>query len=455
MSSPKVKQAPKPQISARELCCHILTEAESKSVYLDHTIQKHLARHRFSVQDKALITAITNGTMRYRARLDTELATTFHKNYHEARPFLKNILRTARFQMEFMDRVPPYAIINEAVKITRSKFGERMARLCNAVLRNLQRKPYQWPKVQTMLAEGNIALFANYFSYPEWLIKHWLEFYSHDEIIALAESGNRTPKISIRITHPQKNLSAVLKGFQENQVETAEVANIPHFYKLHAKSHVTTLNAFQSGRITVQDPSAGLVTLLASPRNGESIIDLCAAPGGKTFSLAEHVKPNQILAVDKSPKRLRLLKNDALRLHCSVSTVAAEAQFFTAPTADIVLVDAPCSGLGVLARRSDLRWLRKANDLPTLIELQKKILLNAAHLVKPGGRLIYSTCTIEQNENHDIIAWFIEKFPNFKVEPANKFVHHAYCDENGFIRTLPHRHDMDGSFAARLVLQHP
>lgn len=436
--------------SARGLACDILTEAESGSLYLDQILEQRLAQTKLTAKDRALVTALTNGAMRWRARLDVEIASFFRQNYATARPLLKNILRVALFQMRFMDRVPAYAALNEAVELARTKFGEQYARLVNAILRNAQRVPYAWPKPATLVQKSQEAQLAAFLSYPEWLVQRWRARYEAEELRALAEACNEIPPITVRVIKPETHTEAFFEEVVAAQITATGIPNLPHVYNLPHFDQITKLKAFKQGLCTVQDASASLVALLAAPRPNDVVYDLCAAPGGKTLHLAEFLTRGKIIAVDRSFARLKLVQQAATRLQLPVQLVVSDARQFCAPPADLVLVDAPCSGLGVLARRSDLRWRRQAEDIPALAALQKEILANAARLVKAGGRLVYSTCTIEPEENDEVIAWFLQEHRNFVLQPAQQFVPARFCDEHGFVRTLPHIHNMDGSFAAHI-----
>lgn len=449
MKSPQT-DSPASSNSARALACEILTEAESGSLYLDQILEQRLAHVRLTAKDRALVTALTNGAMRWRARLDVEIASFFRQNYSTARPLLKNILRVALFQLRFLDRVPAYAALNEAVELARTKFGEQYARLVNAVLRNAQRQPHTWPQT-ALLQEGSEARqLAAYLSYPEWLVQRWRERYPSEELLALAEACNDIPPMTVRVVRPEAHTETFFEEVVAAQITATAIPNLPHVYNLPHFDQITKLQTFKKGLCTVQDASASLVALLAAPQPHEVVYDLCAAPGGKTLHLAEFLTNGKIIAVDRSFARLQLVKQSAARLQLPVQLVVSDARQFSAPPADLVLVDAPCSGLGVLARRSDLRWRRQPEDIPALAALQKEILRNAARLVKTGGRLVYSTCTIEPEENDEVIAWFLQQYPNFVLQPAQQFVPARFCDDLGFVRTLPHRHQMDGSFAAHL-----
>jgi 16S rRNA (cytosine967-C5)-methyltransferase len=438
-------------LSPRAVAAQILSEAESSSVYVDYVMEKHLQRSAFPARDRALVTALVHGVARWRVRLDAEIQQHFRHHYDEAQPFVKNVLRGAVYQMLFMDRIPAYAAVDEAVEMIQLRFGNNFSRLANGVLRNIQRAPMEWPPIESVVEKKELKMLAQMFSHPEWLLKRWIEQFGWKETAALAEADNRIPPITVRVVRPEENLKPWLEQMAAREVTPEPIKHVPNFYRLPHLDDITALPGFAEGWFAVQDPSAGMVTRLAAPQKGETVIDLCAAPGGKALHLAEMVATGKIVAVDLDPWRLHMVKEGAQRLHCAIQPVIADARTFAAMPADVVLVDAPCSGLGVLSRRSDLRWRRRQKDIADMVELQKEILTNASELVKTGGRLIYSTCTIDSEENEKVVDWFLEHHQEFRLEPAKNFVHVMFCDERGYIRTLQSRHNMDGSFAARLV----
>jgi 16S rRNA (cytosine967-C5)-methyltransferase len=438
-------------LSPRAIAAQILSEAESSSVYVDNVLDKHLQRSAFPARDRALVTALVHGVSRWRARLDAEIQQHFRHHFDEAQPFVKNVLRGAVYQMLFMDRIPAYAAVDEAVEMIQLRFGNNFSRLSNGVLRNIQRAPMEWPPVAAIVDKKELKTLAQMFSHPEWLLKRWIEQFGWEETAALAEANNRIPPITVRAVRPEENLKPWLKQMKARDVKPEPVEHAPNFYRLPHLDDVTSLPGFEEGWFTVQDPSAGLVAPLAAPQEGERAIDLCAAPGGKALHLAEMMGSGRVVAVDFNPYRLAMVAEAAQRLQSSIHVVVSDARVFAAKPVDVVVVDAPCSGLGVLSRRSDLRWRRRAKDVTDLAELQKEILTNAADLVKGGGRLIYSTCSIDPEENEKVVEWFLEHHQEYRLQPATGYVHPTFCDERGYVRTFPHRHNMDGSFAARLV----
>jgi 16S rRNA (cytosine967-C5)-methyltransferase len=438
-------------LSPRAIAAQILSEAESSSVYVDYVLGKHLQRSAFPARDRALVTALVHGVSRWRARLDAEIQQHFRHHFDEAQPFVKNVLRGAVYQMLFMDRIPAYAAVDEAVEMIQLRFGNNFSRLSNGVLRNIQRAPMEWPPVASLVEKKDLKTLAQMFSHPEWLIKRWTEQFGWEETAALAEANNRIAPVTVRVVRPEENLKPWLKAMKAREVKPEPVEYMPNFYRLPHLDDVASLPGFEEGWFTVQDSSAGMVAHLVAPQPGETIFDLCAAPGGKALHIAELIGSGNVVTIDIDQQRLQQIAEAAARLRLKVHLVLADSRTFAAKPANAVVVDAPCSGLGVLSRRSDLRWRRRPKDITDLVELQKEILIDAAELVRSGGRLIYSTCTIDPEENEKVVEWFLEHHQEFRLEPARGYVHASFCDERGYVRTFPHRHNMDGGFAARLV----
>jgi 16S rRNA (cytosine967-C5)-methyltransferase len=218
-------------------------------------------------------------------------------------------------------------------------------------------------------------------------------------------------------------------------------------------SGIYNIDLFSQGYFSIQDESAGLVTLLLNPKPGERIIDLCSAPGGKTTFIGEIMEnQGEIIAVDKYEHRLNLVRQSCERLGIqNVNFIVEDAITLKLEPADRVLVDAPCSGLGVLQKKPDIRWQREPKDIERLVETQLTILENASNLVKNGGVIVYSTCTIEPEENIEVVKKFLARHPEFKLDDASRFLPHDVVNRDGCMETYPHRHSMDGAFAARLI----
>jgi 16S rRNA (cytosine967-C5)-methyltransferase len=265
-------------------------------------------------------------------------------------------------------------------------------------------------------------------------------------------ANNTIPALSLRLNSLKKDSASFLDALNKNQIQYEPSKYLPNFVRLHHMAGIGKSEFFRQGFFSVQDESAGIPVALLDPKPGERILDLCAAPGGKTTYIGELMKnEGEIIAVDRYETRLHLVEKACQRLGITnVSLIAEDAAAIQLAPADKVLVDAPCSGLGVIAKKPDAKWLREPEDIPRLADIQSRILENAAHLVKPGGILVYSTCTIEPEENIDLIKGFLLRHPEFEIDPAQSFVKPELAAANGTVETFQHEHGMDGSFCVRL-----
>ncbi len=424
--------------TARSLAVHILTRSETRRRYVDHLIETTEAVKLLSAKDRALMLELINGVLRNRSYLDWIIEQYVHRNYKKQPVLLKNLLRLAVYQMAFLQRIPPYAVISESVKLARRLFDPARASFVNAVLRNYQRKPFTPPE-----PKDNLKDLARYYSHPLWLVERFVEQFGRDELVAWLKANNRVPHTVIRVLDDEATADIPL------------LEPVPNFESYFIVPHGTALHELElwrQGKCIAQDASAGLTIDLVDARPGETIIDLCAAPGGKAIALAHRMQQQgRVVAVDIAEVRLQKIRENCRRTQTTiVEAVQGDARFVELEPADAVLVDAPCSGLGVLARRADLRWQRQPEDFAALTRLQSEILAHAGELVKPGGRLIYSTCTIDVEENERILQAFLQAHPGFELEDATGKVDAAFVTPEGFVRTFPHRHQVDGTFAARM-----
>lgn len=431
----------------------ILNRFERSDAYLDKLLDAELRRDEMNELDKGLMNEIVTGVVRWRMKLDWVLTGFFHGNFTKAETNIKNALRVALYQIMFLDRVPHAAAVNEAVEFIKRLRGQKVADLVNAVLRNIIRNldGIRYPELQ----EDQIRHLAVVESHPLWITKRWIERFGFDEAKALMAANNTVPPVSLRFNRMKGDIQILTNFLQEHQFEFELSRYVPNFIRVQHMTAIGRSDLFQHGYFTVQDESAALPVLLLDPHEGERILDLCAAPGGKTTFLGELMgNKGEIIAVDRYENRLQFVVNACKRLGIqNVKTVAANAAEIELPGSDKVLVDAPCSGLGVIAKKPDAKWLREAEDIPQLVEIQLSILENAAKLVKPGGVLVYSTCTIEPEENIGVVREFLSRHSEFSIEPATSFVHPDLVHPDGYVETLPHKHAMDGSFAIRLRKQ--
>ncbi|KAH6786276.1 NOL1/NOP2/sun family protein / antitermination NusB domain-containing protein [Perilla frutescens var. hirtella] len=413
-------------------------------------------------RDLRLVTEIVGGTTRWKRYLDHLILSLCHdeNTFRSMEPLLLQILRIGFYEILKLE-MPPYAVVDENVKLAKAALRVGAGNMVNALLRKLvlhkERSSLPEPKVDGDGRQQARSL-ATIHSHPVWMVRRWINQLGLDEAIKLMSWNNTDPCFSIRANTG--------KGFtRADLVEELEKCKVPYDLSQHLDDFVRIRTGMQvviqagllkKGFCSVQDESAGLVVMVVDPKPGESIIDCCAAPGGKTLFMASRLNgEGSISAVDINEGRLRILKETAKlhELNQVITTIHADLRALDSNNlkADKVLLDAPCSGLGVLSKRADLRWNRRLEDMEELKILQDELLDSASKLVKPGGVLIYSTCSIDPGENEERIAAFLLRHPEFCVDPADKYVPSHFVTEDGFYSSNPVKHSLDGAFAARLL----
>ncbi len=425
--------------TARSLAVQVLVANEKDGTYVDLLLENDAHVRTLASRDMALLRELVFGVLRNRSFLDLHIRNYIRRGYDTFDVKIKNILRVAFYQLLFLDRVPDYAVISEAVEQAKNTGTGSQAKLVNGVLRTFQREPWK-PELSSA---ADLQEIAEYMSHPLWLVTRFVEQFGAEELLPWLKANNRVPVTFLRHLHAQE-------ACMDPELQSTDFDG---YFAMPAGLRLQMLKGWQTGRYIVQDPSAGLAVALLAAGDGERIIDLCAAPGGKAVALANLVGPEgRIVAVEIEKKRLGKIHENVTRTGAeNVEIVQADARTVELDAADAVLVDAPCSGFGVMARKPDIRWLRKPEDMRALLRLQRHILHNAAGLVKPGGRLIYSTCTTDREENEMMVTAFLQQHREFALENAGEFVPERFVTERGFVRSWPHLHGIDGSFAARLV----
>lgn len=429
----------------------ILNRVERTDSYLDKLIEAELRSGDLNDFDKALLMEIVHGVLRWQSKLDWVLNGFFHGNFSKAEVTVRNTLRAALYQILFLDKVPDHAAVNEAVEFMKRIRGDKAAGLVNGVLRNIIRNKegIHYPDVQ-----NDAALYlSTMFSYPLWMVKRWMNRFGFYETEKLLEAQNQKPGLTLRVNTLKTTVDDFMKMFDLQNISYEKSAYLPMFLKTSNLTNISNTELFRRGFFTIQDESAGLAAQLLDVKPGERVIDLCAAPGGKTTFFGEMMK-NQgtIVAVDKYQTRLNLVKNACERLGVTnVELVAADAVEFSTDPADKILIDAPCSGLGVLSKKPDIKIKRELRDIHDVVKIQELLLKNAATLLKPGGAIVYSTCTIEPEENFNVVRNFLTEHREFTIDHASAYATGSVISPDGYIETFPHRNGVDGSFAVRLV----
>ncbi|AFN74975.1 Ribosomal RNA small subunit methyltransferase B [Melioribacter roseus P3M-2] len=430
----------------------ILNRVDRTDAYLDKLLEIELKNSNLSSLDKALLFEIVHGVMRWMGRLDWILTGFYKGQFSKCVPNVKNALRVALYQILFLDKVPDYAAVNEAVEFVKKLQGQKYADLANALLRNIIRNKdgIRYPDPE----EDLVAYLSAYYSHPSWMVKRWLARFGRENTEKLLAANNSKPVLALRVNNLVTTMEELKKLLDEVELRYTDSKLLPEFIRLNNLVNITDWKYFKLGYFTVQDESTGLPVKLLKPEPGMRVLDLCAAPGGKSAFIADMMKnEGEIVALDRFDSRLKILEKNLERLKVTnVRTHAIDAlEYEDDRLFDRVLVDAPCSGLGTLTKKPDLKWKKDLGDIRKIVNIQYDLLTKGASLLKPGGSLVYSTCTIEPEENYELIIKFLEKNPDFQLEPAGDLIAKDYVDENGYVRTLPHIHGVDGSFAAKIT----
>jgi 16S rRNA (cytosine967-C5)-methyltransferase len=363
---------------------------------------------------------------------------------------IRVILRLSLYQLLFLDNIPQRAAVDQGVELARWTGFEGLTPLVNGVLRNIQRESLE---VEFPDRENAPARFLSvFYSHPQWLVRRWLERFGFNETEELLAADNARPVIMGRVNTTKTTARELVKRLAEEGVETRPSRHCGVSVELKVTTRLPGLASFRTGDFTIQDTSSTLVGMIPQVDRSTKILDLCAAPGGKCTHAAERgMNEGMVLAVDSSLERIQLLVENRTRLGLdSITCVVADGRNFEAGKFHLVLVDAPCTGTGVLSRRADLRWRLRERDLKALQRLQSDLLGNAATLVKKGGNLLYSTCSLEPEENEAVVERFLRE--NRAFERGSVIgVPSLFLGGYGCFETFPHKHSMDGMFACLLT----
>jgi 16S rRNA (cytosine967-C5)-methyltransferase len=442
---------------ARLLALRVLLRVERAGAYADLALRAALGRAALAPADRALATELVYGTLRWRGRLDFLLSFVLDRDFGKLEPRIATILRLGAYQLARTERIPASSAVDQSVRLARAVGAERAAGFVNAVLRRLAGQVAEIPLPR--LEDDPLGHLTHALSLPSWLAERWLALHGPAEAAELAGALAEVPPLVVRANPQRTTRGALLAELRTRRPGAEPTRFAPLGVRLGHGGDPGSEPAFLAGRFTVQDEGSQLVVELLDPQPGERVLDACAAPGTKATAIAERVGPEgRVLALDRSARRLRLVPRDARRLGLANLAVAAadatRALGAWAPPAsfDRVLVDAPCSGLGALRRNPDARWRLRPEDPARLAAIQAAILGRAASALRPGGTLVYSTCTLLPEENELVVEAFLAQSPEFRATPPSELPAcvRPLLSPDGFMRALPHRHDTDGFFAARL-----
>ncbi|MCE5286649.1 MAG: 16S rRNA (cytosine(967)-C(5))-methyltransferase RsmB [Pelosinus sp.] len=438
-------------VNAREIALKIINDVVINEAYANIALAREIGKYNLSDQDRRFVTELVYGTVKAGATLDWLLGHYATRTLKKVPPIILNILRMGIYQIFFLTKVPASAACNQAVELAKKYGHAGTVKFVNAILRSSVRSPEKavYPSV-----EENVSLYLSlkYF-HPEWIVKRWLERFSAEAVEALCQMNNTTPPLSLRTNTLKISRQDLLARLETEAVDGEASRWTPEGILCKSYPALSTLKSLQQGYFQVQDESSMLVAHVLDPKPGDFVIDACAAPGGKSTHIAALMQnKGKVLATDIHDHKLAITFDNASRLGVTIIETrnldATELDKFYTDKADRVLVDAPCSGLGVLRRKADARWRKSAALLTKLPLLQKSILHSAANCVKPGGILVYSTCTTEPEENQAVVNEFLTKRPDFILECAGDYLPEKRTEK--MVQLWPHIDHVDGFFITRM-----
>ncbi len=443
-------------LDARRAAFEVLQKVE-RGAYSDLVLDTLLKRNRGTdPRDRALLTELVYGILRLRGKLDFALAQVSRQPFAKLEPAARHLLRIGAYQLLELERIPTHAAVNETVELTRKLGFEQLAGLVNGTLRALdrQRDELRWPRPEKVR-----DYLEHVCSMPKWLAREIMSQLPNAEALALGEALSQSAPLSLRVNSLRTDALSFKDALDAAGFGYRPCRYVPEGLIIEQRG-IGPLPGDAEGWYQVQDEASMLIAHLLDAQPGEKILDACAAPGGKTTHIAALTQNRvQILALEKHAQRVSLLENGATRNGCCCIEARQYdledfPDFVEIESFDRVLVDAPCSGLGVLRRNPESRWTRQAADLKELAALQLKILFNVAPLVRPGGLLLYSLCTFSRAETTGVVASFLENHRGFVLESFAEQLPEAWqplLDAQGALRTYPHLHDgMDAFFAVKL-----
>ncbi|MCR1974863.1 16S rRNA (cytosine(967)-C(5))-methyltransferase RsmB [Clostridium sporogenes] len=437
--------------NAREVALDVLKAVLYEGAYSNIVLNKKLNKSNLKDNDKALITEIVYGTLKYKETLDIIIQSYLKNPIKTMDKNIANILRITIYQIRYLDKIPSFAAVNEAVEMSK-KISIKYSKLVNGVLRNYIRT-YKNKKFYD--DRNNLEKFSFIYSCPKWLIKMFISQYGIETAEKILKGLNERPNITVRVNNLKIDYDEAFEKLDEYGYNIEEGYICPEAIQIIKGKNIEKNPLFIEGDITVQDESAMLVAPSMELTEESIVLDLCSAPGGKTTHISEIINnKSKVYAYDVHQNKLSLIEENAKRLGIkNIETDVCDAAVFNKELKEIahrVLMDVPCSGLGIIRKKPEIKWTKNEKEIKNIIDIQRKIMNNGASYLKKGGILLYSTCTLNKEENEENINWFLKKYKNFKIEPlyygdVDNIIYH----KEGFVSILPND-KMDGFFIAKL-----
>lgn len=429
--------------------------AIDRGAFADVVLDRKLNKSQLSAQDKGLVTELVYGTVRRKRTLDALIDQFGKREASKQQADLLQILRLGFYQLRYLSAVPDHAVVDTTVQLAKAQRLGKLSGVVNGMLRAYIRQSQDKSVDPLVLPTDLTQRLGVLHSYPDWIVQVWRSMLPEAEVAALCEWFNQSPRVDLRVNLQRYSLAEAEAIFQAAGVETERVVGVPS--ALRIKGHVgaiAQLPGYTEGWWAVQDSSAQLVSYLLDPKSGEIIIDACAAPGGKSMHIAELMdNKGTVWSCDKAASRTQKIQQNIDRLGASIVhplMCDSRDQAAFVGKADRVLLDVPCSGLGTLNRHADARWRQTPESVEGLVTLQRELLSHASTWVKPGGVMVYSTCTLHLAENEAQIQWFLDDHPGWAIEPP-PVEFGLSATEQGWVKVWPHEQKMDGFFMTKLI----
>ena len=444
--------------NSRAIAFLALKDVYQKKAYTDVALNRVLKSasrvDEIGQTDRSFACELVYGIVRRQRTLDSLIDVLGKKKAAQQPPDLRILLHLGLYQLRYLDRIPASAAVNTSVELAKANGLGKLSGVVNGLLRSYLRATEADADPLQLPADPVTKLGVKH-SFPDWIVETWLEQLPLEEVDRLLAWFNQSPKIDLRVNILKTTVAEVEAALQEAGVAVERIPHLPQGLRIEGAGAVAGLPGYKQGWWTIQDSSAQLVSHLLDPQPEETIIDACAAPGGKTTHIAELMgDKGHIVACDRAAKRLKKVRENAARLQLnSIQIEAGDSRdvesFYN--LGDRVLLDVPCSGLGTLHKRPDIRWRQTAQGIESLVELQQELIEEAARWVKPRGVLVYATCTLNISENEKVIQSFLANNSNWSIQPTTDTIARYWATSAGWIEVYPHRSNMDGFFMVRLV----
>lgn len=438
---------------ARTIAAAVFKDMEQEGAYSNLKLNQYFKSYNLEYKDRSFASEILYGTLRNKLKIDYMIGRFSKIDLDKMSSWARNIIRTAVYQIFYMDRVPEFAAVNEAVEIAKAK-DRKAAAFVNGLLRAILRNKEAFNKIDV---KDSVKRMSIEYSHPEWFIRKYLPIYGEEFLCRWMEKNNTPSYMTVRINTLKTDTETATELFRQKGIGVKK-GIVPEALILEGYGMIEKSDEYSSGLITIQDESSMLASRVLKPAPGSNVLDMCSAPGGKATHMAQLMRDSgKLIAFDLHPHKIKLIRDNAIRMGINIIKAqegdASKHNQQLENFAEFLLLDAPCSGLGLIRKKPEIRWRVTEEDILSLQKVQKDILKNVSSYVKPGGHMVYSTCTITREENENVLEDFLKSNSEFYVEDISSYIPDVLKDSithEGFLKLFPQEHDTDGFFIAKL-----